>query len=133
MKLDKKKQLAMKVLKVGKGRVIFDSESLAEIKEAITKQDIRDLFSQGIIKIKGKKGKKRLEKRKTKRKSGKRKKRVRKEKKDYVRITRKLRRYVLELRKSEKISKEDYKRLRKEIKARAFKSKSRLKEHLETG
>ena len=52
-------------------------------------------------------------------------------KQEYVKITRKLRNYVSELKKENKISEEDYKRLRKEIKTRDFKSKSQLKEHLE--
>ena len=52
-------------------------------------------------------------------------------KQEYVKITRKLRNYVSELKKQNKISPEDYKRLRKEIKARVFKSKGQLKENLE--
>jgi len=41
MKLDKKKNLAKRVLNVGKERIIFVKERLSEIKEAITKQDIK--------------------------------------------------------------------------------------------
>lgn len=131
MKLDKKKILASKVLKVGKNKIIFDSSRLAEIKEAITKQDIKDLFSQGIIKIRDKKGKKRKEKRRTRRKAGKIKKTIKKGKQEYVKITRRLRNYATELKKQGKISKEKYKELRKKIKARVFKNKAQLKENLE--
>ena len=43
MQLSNKKELAAKVLEVGKGRIIFVESALAEIKEAITRQDILDL------------------------------------------------------------------------------------------
>ena len=49
MKLDKKKALAAKVLNVGKGRIIFVEPRLEEIKEAITKEDIRNLKADGAI------------------------------------------------------------------------------------
>ena len=56
MNLRKKKILASKVLNVGKNRIRFVTDNLLEIKEAITKQDIRDLYSKGIIVIKPIKG-----------------------------------------------------------------------------
>ena len=52
MNLRKKKILAAKALKVGKERIIFLKPRLEEIKEAITKQDIKDLYKEGAIKIK---------------------------------------------------------------------------------
>jgi large subunit ribosomal protein L19e len=131
MKLDKKKELAAKVLKVGKGRICFKSENLSEIKEAITKQDIKDLAKQGIITIKPIKGRKKIKKRETKRRAGKIKKRVKKRKQEYVKITRKLRSYIKELTKQNKMDKEEYRDLRKKIRARNFKSKAQLKEFLE--
>ena len=131
MKLDKKKMLASRVLGVGKNKIIFDISKLSDIKEAITNQDIRDLFSQGIIKIRDKRGKKKIVKRKTKKGPGKRKKRVKKRKQEYVKITRRLRNYIFELKKQGKINYEEYRRLRKEIKAGIFKNKSQLKESLE--
>lgn len=131
MKLDKKKMLAAKTLNVGKGRISFDSERLDEIKEAITKQDIKDLFSQGIIKIKLVRGRRKKQRRKTKIGEGKIKKKIKKRKQEYVKITRKLRGYIKELKKQNKITNEAYKELRKKIKARAFKSKAQLKEYLE--
>ena len=45
MKLDKKKTIAARVLNVGKDRVWFNPERLQEIKEAITRQDIKDLIA----------------------------------------------------------------------------------------
>ena len=41
MNLSKKKKLAAKTLGVGKGRLQFKQENLNEIKEAITRQDIK--------------------------------------------------------------------------------------------
>tara|TARA_Y100000310_G_C20585572_1_gene765224 strand:- start:824 stop:1228 length:405 start_codon:yes stop_codon:yes gene_type:complete len=131
MKLENKKELAKKVLKVGKGKIIFDESSLAEIKEAITKQDIRDLHSQGVIKIKDTRGKKKVVKRK-RRRQGSIKKKVKKRKQEYVKITRKLRNYILELKKQGKIDQENYIRLRKEVKARDFKSKAQLRDILQS-
>ena len=69
--LDKKKRLAAKVFNVGIERICFDVERLSEIKEAITKQDIKDLFSAGAITIKEISGRRTNVKRKTKRGPGK--------------------------------------------------------------
>ena len=128
--LDKRKMLASKVLGVGKGKIYFDSAHLPEIKEAITKQDIRDLYQSGIIKIKPNKGRRTNKKRKTKRGPGKIKMKVRNRKRDYVKLVRKQRRHVHELRKQGKISREDYTKLRVKIRAKTFKSKAALKEHI---
>ena len=51
MNLAKKKSLAARVFGVGKSRVVFAKSRLNEIKEAITKQDIRDLKKDGAITI----------------------------------------------------------------------------------
>jgi len=131
MNLAKKKELASKVLKVGKNRLHFNSENLAEIKEAITKQDIRDLHEAGIITIKEIGGRKKIVRRKTRRGPGKIKKTVNKRKQVYVKITRKLRNYIKELKKLGRITNEDYKTLRKKIRMRTFRSKAHLREQLE--
>jgi len=131
MNLRTKKQLAAKVLKVGKNRIHFASDKFPEIKEAITKQDIRDLHAEGFISIKPIKGRKKIKKRKTKRGFGKIKKKVNKRKQIYVKITRKLRKYLKELKNQGMIEKELYWELRKKIRMRAFKSKAHLREHLE--
>jgi len=49
MNLGKKKLLAARTLKVGKARIFFVDSRKSEIKEAITKQDIRDLKQDGAI------------------------------------------------------------------------------------
>jgi len=130
MNLSKKKILAAKVLNVGKGRIIFNKERLSDIKEAITKQDIRDLFSQGAILIKPIKGRKKIVKRKNRRRAGSKKHSKKHKKRDYVILTRKLRAYLKDLKKQNKITSEVYHKLRKEIKASLFKSKAHMKEHI---
>ena len=71
MNLNTKKRLAARTLKVGLGRIKFDIERLDEIKEAITKQDIKDLKESGAIKIKEISGRRTNVKRKTIRRAGK--------------------------------------------------------------
>tara|TARA_B110000263_G_scaffold119531_1_gene104062 strand:+ start:889 stop:1341 length:453 start_codon:yes stop_codon:yes gene_type:complete len=44
------RRLASEVLKIGKGRIWFDPESEDQISEAITREDIRNLIDQKIIK-----------------------------------------------------------------------------------
>ena len=130
MNLMKKRNLAAKVLKIGKNRVYFSPEGISEIKKAITKQDIRDLFSQGIITIKPVKGRRKIEKSKRRKGPGKINVKVNKRKQIYVKITRKLRKYLKKLRKSGKIENKLYWQLRKKIKMKEFKSESNLKEYI---
>ncbi len=130
MELKKKKILAAKTLGVGKNRLAFNLERLAEIKEAITRQDIRDLFASGTIYIKELNGRRKIEKRKTRRRSGSIRKSSKKGKREYILLTRKLRSFIAELRRQDKLSRENYYSLRKEIKASRFKSKAHLKERV---
>lgn len=132
MNLAKKKQLASEVLGVGKNKIKFASDKLPEIKEAITKQDIRDLYKEGFITVRSIKGRKSKAKRRTRVGPGKIRIKVKHRKRDYIRITRKLRNYLRELRNQGKINDEVYWQLRKKIKARYFKSKAYLKEYLES-
>ncbi|NCN52008.1 hypothetical protein GW931_03275 [archaeon] len=125
-----KKELAAKALKVGKERIKFVKVRLDEIKDAITKQDIRDLVISGAITIKPVKGRKTNVKRKNRRGQGKVKKKVKKRKKEYVKITRKLRKHVKMLKEQGKITNEEKKQIRKEIRNKAFKSKSNLLLHI---
>lgn len=50
------KRLAADVLDVGESRVWFDPGEQAEIQEAITREDIRDLIDRGVIRRKDAKG-----------------------------------------------------------------------------
>ncbi|MEM0465222.1 MAG: 50S ribosomal protein L19e [Candidatus Pacearchaeota archaeon] len=134
MNLKTKKILAAKTLGVGKNRIYFDPERLSEIKDAITKQDIIALNQEGLIKIKPVKGRKKIEKRKRKRKRGpgKIKMKIKKRKQNYVKLTRKLRRYIKGLKQKGVIDRELYWEIRKKIKTKTFKSLSNLKEFLST-
>ena len=52
MKLKLQKRLAATILKCGQKKVKLDTERLEDIKEAITKADIRSLISEGVVKKK---------------------------------------------------------------------------------
>lgn len=131
MNLLNKKKLAAKTLGVGMGRIEFNINRLEEIKEAITRQDIKDLVKGGAIKIKEPKGRKKNVKRKQRRRAGKIKLKVNSRKQEYVKITRKLRRYIKSLKDQEKITKEKHIDLRKQIRNRIYKSKRHLRESLQ--
>ena len=130
MNLNKKKKLIARVMNVGIKRIILDSDRTKEIKEAITRQDIKELVREGVIKIKEKKGRKKVIKRRTKRGKGKFKRKVKSRKREYATLTRKLRRYLKNLKEKDKISKVDYYKIRGKIKARQFKSLDHFKEVL---
>jgi large subunit ribosomal protein L19e len=130
MQLAKKKALAAKVLGIGKDRVIFVEGNLNEIKEAITRQDILDLYNAGSIKVREEKGRKKAEKRKNRKGIGKVRLRPNNSKGEYIIITRKLRKYIKFLLKTNKVDLEKYKKVRRLIKAKKFKSKRHLNELL---
>lgn len=56
MNLRNKRKIAASMLKVGFGRVWFDQNRLNDIKEAITKDDLRRVLAGGAILVKQKKG-----------------------------------------------------------------------------
>jgi large subunit ribosomal protein L19e len=131
MKLDKKKALAARVLNVGRGRIIFVEPRLNEIKEAITKDDIRSLRADGAIIIREIKGRKSKQKKKIRRSPGNIKQNAKNSKREYMLITRKLRKYISELKNKNLLTGDNVSDLRKKIKNRYFKSKAQLKEYLE--
>ena len=124
--LSTQKRLAAEVLGVGKGRVLFDPDRLADIKEALTKEDIRELIKDEAIKAKAIKRKIRGRK-KSKKKKNKRK--IKRRKQDYVHKIRKLRKYLLSVKRD--IGIKEYRNLRKLAKAGQFKSKEYLREYVE--
>ncbi len=132
MKLDKKKHLAARALKVSKSNIIFVKERLNEIKEAITKQDIHDLKKDGAILIKEKKGRRKVEKRKRQRKAGNIKLKPNQRKKDYMTMTRKLRMHLKHLKSGGNISRDDFINLRKKVRNRQFDSLRSMKEYIKT-
>ena len=130
MNLEKKKILASKVLGVGKKRIIFIEPRLSEIKEAITRQDIRDLHKDGAIVIRNIKGKKARIKIKS-RSVGNVRKKMRKKKKNYMSLVRKQRKYVAELKSIGRLSREEADLLRKRIRNSDFKSRNHLKKYIQ--
>jgi len=130
MNLNKKKKLASRTLNVGIERIVFVKSRLEDIKEALTKQDIRDLKQDGAIVVKEVKGRKKKVKRKTRRGPGKVKKKVNTRKQDYVIMTRKLRKYVAEMKNQGKLSPEEIKDIRKKIRNKIFRSKAHLKQYI---
>jgi large subunit ribosomal protein L19e len=127
MDLNKKKELAARTLKVGKQRIFFVPSRLEEIKEAMTKQDIRDLHKEKVILVKEIKGRRTRKKKKNKKGDGNKKKNVNRKKETYMALTRKLRKYLKDLRSQGKISKEESKEIRKKIRNRIYKNKAHLK------
>ena len=130
MKLDNKKYFASRALHVGQGRIIFNKERLNEVKEAITKQDIRDLVKDGAIFIKPISGRAKVERRTSRRRAGSVRKKAINKKREYMIITRKLRNHLSEIKKQGLITRDKWLELRKRVRARHFRSKAHMKEEL---
>ena len=130
MQLNKKKALAARALAVGKNRVVFNIHRLEEVKDAITKQDIHDLVKSGAIMVREVTGRRKIQAR-GRRRIGSIRMKVKNRKAKYIILTRKLRGYVKELKKHGTLSKEEFTNIRKEIRAKNFRSKSHMKERLE--
>ena len=128
MNLRNKKELVARVLGVGVNKIIFDSSRLDEIKESLTRQDMKDLLKSRAITIKEARGKRKIVKRTTRRGEGKRRKIIKKRKREYMILVRKLRKTLKNLRKAGTITKDKYKELRKKVKAKTFKSRAYLME-----
>ncbi|MAG20298.1 50S ribosomal protein L19e [archaeon] len=136
MRLKNQKQIASKVLKAGSKRIYLDPSKIAEIKEAITRTDIRSLISQGIIKSKPKRGvskvrarKLKLQKAKGRRKGygsrkGKQTARLPK-KKAWISKVRAQRNLLTELK--PKLKSKDYTFLRNRVKGGFFRSRRHIK------
>lgn len=130
MNLNKKRLLVARTFRIGKDRILFNTQRLAEIKEAITKQDIRDLVASRAIVIKDIKGRKAVEKRTSRRHAGKIRKKPKHGKTGYVRAIRRLRAYLAQLKKQEKITPELNAELRKQLKTHSIKTKPQIKEKI---
>jgi len=72
--LEKKKEIVARMLGCSKKKVRFGREHLSEIKDAVTKADLRSLIKKGYIKIVGDKGvsRARARKRREQKKKGRR-------------------------------------------------------------
>ena len=130
MDLSRKRALISRTLGIGKGRIMFNVNHINEIKESITKQDIRDLVANKSIFIREIKGRK-TNPAKKRRRAGSIRMRPNSRKRDYIILTRKLRAYVGEIRGHGKISDNEYNQLRKGIISKNFKNKAHLKEYIQ--
>lgn len=130
MNLRKKKALAAKTLEVGKERIIFIKTRLDEIKEAITKQDIRDLYSGGAIMIKEIGGRKKIKRKRKRATVGNTRKKIKRRKRKYLILTRKLRNHLNEYNKIKEIPEGQTESVRKKIKNKEFRNKSDMTEYL---
>ena len=130
MNLARKKNLAARALNVGKKRIVFLEPRIDEIKEAITKQDIKDLKEEGAILVRGVKGRRKVNKKKARRSVGNVRKKVNIRKKQYVIMTKKLRAYVVGLVKVGQLTKEQAVDINKKIRNKFFRSKAHLKEYV---
>lgn len=126
------KRLAADILKVGRSRIIIDPEHLEDVKNAITRADIRKMISHGYIKVK--KPKLRMKKEKKSRKGPGRKKGAKgtriSKKKRWINTIRPLRRMLKELRDSEKIDRATYRKIYLLMKGGMFRSRSHLELYL---
>lgn len=130
MNLEKKRNLAARALGVGVNRIRFNKERLADVKEAITKQDIRDLVKNGALSIREVRGRSAERTERPRRRAGSVRIHVDKSKRTYVLFIRKMRAYLAELRKQETINSKQFIVLRKELKGRHINSKTHLKERI---
>ena len=141
--LSKQKRIAAKVLKVGVGRVWIDPdyEERATLAEAITREDIRALIDEGIIRKKPKKGvsRGRARERAMKKALGRRKghgsrkgaKGVRRGKKrQWITKIRALRRRLKDLRDEGHVDKTTYRMLYRKSKGGEFRSIAHLNEFI---
>lgn len=129
MKLTTQKRLAAHVLEVGEGQVLFDPLRLDEIKQAITKQDIRDLIKdRAIRKRPGIAKPTRVRRKRTG--AGRRKFRVKTRKRDYINKIRKIRTYVRDQMNAGAIDKALVNNVRKYAKAGQFKNLRQAKEYI---
>lgn len=138
MKVDTQKRIVADMFGVGRGRVWIDPNRLSEIKESITKADIKSLISDNAIKVKPVKGsskfrirKNKEQKRKGRQKGvGSKKGKQRKGKREWINKIRIQRRFLKELRAKDIINKKIYRNLYLKAKGGFFRSKRHIKLYL---
>jgi len=133
--LTQQKRVAADILKVGESRVWMSPNHLEDIKNAITRSDVRKMISHGYIKAKKEKLKIPKTGKKRKQGHGSRKgaKGARLPKKErWMNTVRPLRRMLKKLREEEKIDAKTYRKLYLQVKSGAFRSRSHLKLYLST-
>jgi len=141
MRPDQVARLAAEILGVGESRIWIDPRRLSEVTEAVSKDDVRKLIKEGVIKVEQKKGnsrarwKVRHEQRKKGRRRGygkrKGKATARQDPKEaWMHRIRKIRRYLKYLRDHEVIDRRTYRELYLKAKGGMFDSLSNLKMYM---
>ena len=139
MELKFQKDLAAQILKCSRKKIIFDPTRLSDIKESITKADIRDLIKKKVIKLKKFKesSKVRARIRKEQKKRGRqkgfgsRKGKKKKGKREWINKIRVQRRLLKSLREEKKINKKSYRNLYLKAKGGFFRSKRHVMLYIE--
>jgi len=128
------KRLAADIMKVGQSRIAMDPEHLEDIKNAITRRDIKKMISKGYIKVKRSKIKRpKLYQKKKKRGPGSKKgsSRAKFTKKErWMQTVRPLRKMLKELRDKGKIDTRTYRKTYLLVKSGMFRSRSHMKLYL---
>jgi len=141
MNLKTQKKIAKSLFNVGMKRIKLDPDNLSEIKEAITKKDIKGLVNKGLIDVLPKRGSSRsrarkilLQKRKGRRKGkGSRKGKLNarlNSKKDWINRIRVLRRFLQRIKEKGMISSKNYKEIYLKAKGGFFRSERHLKTYM---
>ena len=126
------KRLASKILKVGKTKVWIDSKHFEDVKNAITRADLKKLIEKGYIKtVKPKLKYPIKKKKKSNQGSRKGKKGARtNSKRQWINTIRPIRKMIKELREQKKIDQATFKEIYKLSKAGTFRSRSHVKLYL---
>ncbi len=141
MRADKVARLAAEILDVGESRIWIDPSRIADVSEAVSKDDVRKLIKEGVIKVEPKKGnsrarwKVRHEQRKKGRRRGYGKRKGKASarldpKEAWMNRIRKIRRFLRYLRDKEIIDRRTYRELYMKAKGGMFDSLSNLKMYL---
>lgn len=146
MRAEKAREIASRLLKVGKSKIWINPDELNAIKEAITKEDIRELIRKGSIKKiqKNWQSKSRARKLKLQKEKGRRRGKGKRKGKKSARVKRKLgwianiraqRNLLRKLKKEmpDKFKVLRYRKLYNMVKGGYFKSKSHLERYIKEG
>jgi len=136
--LSMQRRLASDLLKAGENRVVFNVEMLAEIKEAITREDIKSLISKGAISAKPKRGVSRArakvlheQRKKGRRRGGGKRKGGQKartpKKRAWINKIRPQREFLVLLKENKRVNNTQYRKLYRLAKAGFFRSRRHLK------
>ena len=128
MKLQRR--LAAYILKCAQDRVSFDTTRLDDIREAITKVDVRALIKEGAIKSRPARGVSRARVQHRRRGPGSIRRSLKKIKHNWVNRIRPQRAYLEQLRNSGDVTKQEYRKLYLQAKGGFFRNVRHIKLHL---